>query len=71
MFESKQGIMNKMDGDSWNQNVAYKIDDMTFIFYTELKQNLIRVFWNNFDSKWDDENYRTMKRRFNKYFGLD
>jgi hypothetical protein len=64
-----QAVIN--NGSHDNNNVIYKYDDMTFIFYySSLNGNLIRVLWGDFDSAWSQSNFEITLKRFNKFFGL-
>ena len=64
-----QALIN--NGGHDNNNVIYKYDDMTFIFYySGLNGNLIRVLWGDFDSAWSQSNFDITLKRFNKFFGL-
>jgi ABC-type cobalt transport system substrate-binding protein len=55
---------SKYIGSDWNtNNVVFKIDDMTFLIY-EGGGTKIRVFWNGFDSEWEETAFKRTRRRF-------
>lgn len=57
------------ENDVFSKNAVYKWDDLTFLFYkNDFGSNLIRVFWTGFDSEWNQSNFRTTKKRFEKFF---
>ena len=68
VLEQKKSILS-FDNDNFSKNAVYKWDDISFIFYkNDTFVNLVRVFWNNFDSEWSQANLKVTKRRFDNYF---
>jgi len=49
--------------DSNTNNVVFNIDDMTFLMYED-GGTKIRVFWNGFDSEWEENAFNRTRRRF-------
>jgi hypothetical protein len=68
VLEQKKAILTFENGNL-SKNAVYKWDDVNFLFYkNEFGSNLIRLFWNNFDSEWNQANLKTTKKRFDKFF---
>lgn len=68
VLEQKKAILS-FENENLSKNAVYKWDDVNFLFYkSELGSNLIRIFWNSFDSEWNQANLKTTKRRFDKFF---
>jgi hypothetical protein len=69
ILDQKKDLI-KTDDENYSKNAIYKWDDLTFVFYKgDLGGNLIRVFWNGFDSEWNQLNLKTTKSRFDDIFG--
>jgi hypothetical protein len=69
VLEQKKGILSLDNNENLSKNVAYKWDDLTFVFYKgDIGGNLIRVFWKGFDSEWNQLNLKTTKNRFDGFF---
>lgn len=49
-----------------NNNIVFKFDDMDILIWTTLGNYKIRVFWNGFDSTWEETSYKRAKRRFER-----
>ena len=69
MLEEKKSIISIDTNEDLSKNAIYKFEDMVFIFYkADIGSNLIRVFWSDFDSEWNQANLKLMKTRFEKFF---
>jgi len=64
VLKFKTSILDK--GKNWN--AVFRWEDLYFVFYYENSANKIRVFWNGFDSEWNQSNLKTTAKRFNKSF---
>lgn len=54
-----------LNSSSDNNNIFFKYDDMTFLIYRDGAVK-IRIFWNDFDSEWEEISFGKTKRRFEK-----
>jgi hypothetical protein len=54
------------------KNLIVRYDNLIFNFYREYPAGeiSIRIFWDEFDSIWNKSNFKTTKRRFEKFFDL-
>jgi hypothetical protein len=52
--------------DSNNNNMFFKYNDMTFLIYKTLNNFKIRIFWNGFDSEWEQVAFTRTQRRFER-----
>lgn len=75
LLDSLEYLMNKgftsPTSDSWN--LVYKTKNLTFLFFDPngySESSDIRVWWQTFDSDWNQNNLRTTIRRFRKFFNL-
>jgi hypothetical protein len=66
MIESKIKENDKyLSNDPGSNNIYFSYDDLTFIIDFDGQTN-IRVFWNDFDAKWDGTAFKRTKRRLFK-----
>jgi len=78
-FDKEQALMflNKIDSEinqhekflkenNDNNNIIFEFDDLDIIIWTTNNSYLMRIYWNGFDSSWDQTSYERTKRRFNK-----
>ncbi len=49
-----------------NNNISFRFDDMDILIWTTVSSYEIRIFWNNFDSTWEQTAYERSKRRFER-----
>jgi hypothetical protein len=65
-------IINNTSNSDEVKNLVVRYDDLIFNFYREYLSGeiSIRIFWDEFDSIWNKSNFKTTKRRFEKFFGL-
>ncbi|GGW37300.1 hypothetical protein [Arenibacter certesii] len=54
-----------LKGDSDNNNIYFQFDDMQVLIYHDGGFKL-RIFWNTFDSTWENLAYERTKRRFER-----
>lgn len=54
-----------LSADPGSNNIYFSYDDLTFIIDFDGQTN-IRVFWNEFDAKWDGTAFKRTKRRLFK-----
>jgi hypothetical protein len=54
-----------LSNDAGSNNIYFSYDDLTFIIDFDGQTN-IRVFWNDFDAKWDGTAFKRTKRRLFK-----
>jgi hypothetical protein len=47
-------------------SIYFKINDITFVM-DKNKQNMMRVFWKDYDSDWGYQSFHYTKQRFEKY----
>jgi hypothetical protein len=64
--EVKSNYDDYLSKDSDNNNVYFTFDDIKFLIYKSSSGMTIRVFWNTFDSEWQDIAFKRTKRRFEK-----
>jgi hypothetical protein len=64
IMTEKKSVLNK----GYNWNAVFRWEDLYFVFYVEGASNKIRVFWNGYDSDWNQSNLKTTSRRFKKSF---
>lgn len=63
LIESKIKENDKyLSKDPGSNNIYFSYDDLTFIIDFDGQTN-IRVFWNDFDAKWDGTAFKRTKRR--------
>ena len=68
-YHSGKKTRLSVGNDDLSKNAVYKWDDVSFLFYkNDIGSNLIRVFWNDFDSEWNQSNLKTTKKRFEKFY---
>lgn len=60
--ENKEFLLREKD----NNNIFFEYDDMQVIVYITSYSATIRVFWNGFDSTWENMAFIRSKRRFEK-----
>ncbi|SRX55693.1 hypothetical protein [Aequorivita sp. CIP111184] len=53
------------DSNDYN-NIAFSFDDMKILIWTISGSYKIRVYWNGFDSTWEQISYERSKKRFEK-----
>ncbi len=49
-----------------NNNVVFKYEDMTILIWSTATQIHLRIFWNGFDSTWENDAFNKSKSRFAK-----
>ncbi len=49
-----------------NNNIVFEYDDMRVVIWTTLGSYYLRVYWNGFDSTWEENSYEKSKRRFER-----
>lgn len=66
------GITDGINSSDETKNLIVRYDDLILIFYKDYPSGdlSIRIFWDEFDSIWNKSNFKTTKRRFEKFFGL-
>ncbi|WP_127845428.1 hypothetical protein [Psychroflexus aestuariivivens] len=52
-----------INSTSVNHNMYFKFDELTLLIYKD-NGTKIRVFWNGFDSEWENSAYNRTRRRF-------
>jgi len=52
-----------LQSDHDNNNIYFEFDDMQILIYKEVGYS-IRLFWNGFDSSWDNTSFNKTKSRF-------
>jgi len=60
--ENKEFFSKDID----NNNVTFKYGDIQIILYTDYKTTKFRLFWNGFDSTWENTSFERTKMRFEK-----
>lgn len=60
----KESIYLRTDAD--NNNVSFRYDDLTFLFYDQGVETHMRVFWGPFDAEWNISALRKTERRMSK-----
>ncbi|WP_025666528.1 hypothetical protein [Aquimarina megaterium] len=53
-------------GNNNNNNIVFDFDDMNVLIWTTSGSYRIRVYWNGFDSTWEETSYERSKRRFER-----
>jgi hypothetical protein len=49
-----------------NNNISFQFEDMEVLIWTSMGSYTIRVFWQQFDSTWEETAYERSKRRFER-----
>lgn len=63
-IEKNEGFLNE---DMDNNNICFVYDDITFVITRPAGVRKIRLFWNGFDSEWEETTFRrTVKRYYKK-----
>ncbi|WP_293893580.1 hypothetical protein [Flavobacterium sp.] len=62
-IEENKKFLNE-NGD--NNNIYFKYDDMDVLIWTNMGSYTIRIFWQGFDSTWEETAFARSKRRFEK-----
>lgn len=60
--DNKKFLKNNND----NNNISFNFDDMNILIWTTSGSYRIRVYWNGFDSTWEETSYERSKRRFER-----
>lgn len=55
-----------MREDNDNNNIVFDFDDLNILIWTTSGSYKIRVYWNGFDSTWEETSYERSKRRFER-----
>jgi hypothetical protein len=55
-----------LQDDKDNNNIYFKYDDINVLISAPVGSYTIRLFWNNFDSSWENTAFEKSKRRFEK-----
>jgi len=55
-----------LDANTDENNIAFVYEDLTVLIWTSTTSFKIRLFWNGFDSTWEDTSYGRTKRRFER-----
>lgn len=48
------------------ENIIYKWEDLTFVFYRDVNTTKVRVFWKTFDADWDVSNLKSLIKKYKK-----
>lgn len=62
-IEKNTSFMKKKNDEN---NIVFKFDDIEVLIWTTVSGFKIRLFWNGFDSTWEETSYSRSKRRFER-----
>jgi hypothetical protein len=66
-IENSINSNNRFLGDNNdNNNIVFRFEDIDVLIWNTTGSYVIRLFWNGFDSTWDQTAYVRSKRRFEK-----
>ncbi|MFH1298001.1 MAG: hypothetical protein ABIJ04_12150 [Bacteroidota bacterium] len=75
LFNALESLMDQENKILTNYigNIVYKFDELTFLFFNSgdiLVNKPIRIWYDLFDSDWNQGNLKTTIKRFRKFFKL-
>jgi len=64
--KSLEDYKKYLQDDNDNNNIYFKFEDVEILIYRNGGSFIMRLFWNGFDSTWNEGYYVRSKRRFEK-----